>query len=156
MFEIHGGLVANGTILFTRQIGVHTQPELRLGILRVVSTFKDHPLLPEIVDLSAIRDSELNFRTSNALVDTILPHIEPPRTSPKKRIAMYAPSGTMFGMARIYASLLEAKDTNIECMVCRTEAEALAYLDRPETGFAELEGFDRVGPLPPLESASGL
>ncbi|MFW2545023.1 hypothetical protein ACN2XU_20520 [Primorskyibacter sp. 2E107] len=156
MLEIHGGLVANGTILFTRHIGLHTPAAMQREILRVVQTFSNHAALPEIVDLSELTGTEMEFRSSNTVTDAILRHIEPPAPAEKKRVAIYAPSDTIYGMARVYTSLLELKNANVEAMPCRTAAEALSFHELPETCFEHLEGYDRIGPLPPETAACGL
>lgn len=153
MFKIHAGLVANGSILFSRHLGVQTGPEMEREIAKVLATFDDHAVLPQIVDLSHLRGSELDFKSSRPLARSVLRHV---RTRPKtpKRVGIFAPNETFYGLTRIYSTLLELADENVEAMGFRTETETLAFLERPETRLSQLEGFDKVGPLPPPDFAS--
>ncbi|WP_425074478.1 hypothetical protein [Sagittula sp. S175] len=146
MFEFHAGLVCNGEILFTRHFGHQTLERILFEIRRLSALEPGHSTLPEIVDLSPVERSDLDFAKMQAIVRLTA---ETARPGPDgKKIAVLAPLDVSYGLTRIHATLLEMSGSNVTSAVFRTEAEVLDWLGRPERAFADLEGIDRVAPLP--------
>lgn len=152
MFTLHAGLVADGSILFTRQIGHQTRALLDREIAHLDAVFEGHAWLPEIVDLSTVTQSDLDFQSIRGVVRITCETARP--LAEGKKIALFSPGDLLFGLSRIHTALVEMSGTQVESAVFRTESELLDWLGRPERSFAELEGFDRVGPLPPRESVA--
>ena len=151
MFELHAGLVAGESILFTRQIGIQTARALENEVARLALLIKEHPVLDEIVDLSRVEHTDFDFHSIRRLVRITCQNAKP--EDGPKRIALYAPHDTLYGVGRIYGSLMDFDDGKVRAGVFRAQDELLEWMDRPERSFDTLEGYANVGPLPELPSA---
>ncbi len=101
------------------------------------------PGLPELVDLSGVTETDMDFhgmrRISHEVGSQGISAIR------KKMIAVYAPQDTLFGMARMFATLTELHQGNVRAAAFRTEVDSLAWLGRTETRFIDIPGFTFVG-----------
>jgi hypothetical protein len=152
MFELQACLVAQGHILFTRQIGVQTPEGIVREIRKLSKRYPEHAYLSEIVDLSALKGSKMNFASIQQVVQMTCDTAHPQGSG--KKIAVFAPDDISYGLTRMHASWLEIASKQIVSAAFRTEVEVLDWLERPERSFAELQGIERLAPVADLTQVS--
>lgn len=100
------------------------------------------PGLPELADLSRVTEDQLDFNHMRRVAREA--NCEAHTFGVAKRIACYAPTDTMYGMARMFSTLCDLEPGPAEAHAFQTLPEALAWLGRSETRLEDIAGFDTI------------
>ncbi|WGW02451.1 hypothetical protein [Tropicibacter oceani] len=140
--SVRARIIANDSLVFLRFTGVQDLQMAmeELKAMRALPAYR--PGLPELADLSAVTRTGLDFNAMRTLVhDVTSLGVDPQR---EKRIAIFAPQDTLYGMARMFSTLTELEPGNVRGAAFRTQGECLEWLGRPERDFADIPGYDLV------------
>ncbi len=133
-------VIANGELVFLRFAGQQTVRKALTGLQEMQALPGYRPGMPELADLSAITENDLDFHAMRRLAhESCTVGVTPER---RKRIALYAPQDSVYGMARMFSTLVELASGNAEAAAFRTEQEALSWLNRPEKRMVDIPGYD--------------
>ena len=117
-------------------------------IIRSFQRYVEHPLyapgMDELADLSQLTEIDLDYTTMRAVLKSV--NAVYTRLPTRTRISFFAPEDVGFGMARMFEQLAGLQN-GARAFVSRTEAEALAALDRPERRIADVTLVSASDPL---------
>ncbi|WP_417209883.1 hypothetical protein [Antarctobacter sp.] len=137
------GLISDGELAFLRFRGAQSVRGTleALAMMRALPGYC--PGLPELVDLSGITETNLDFHGMRRISHEAGSRgISATRI---KMIAVYAPQDTLYGMARMFATLTDLHQGNVRAAAFRSEIDSLAWLGRSETRFIDIPGHAVVG-----------
>ena len=124
---------------YVRHFGRVSSSDITDTFSKYAADLDFRPMDDQLADLSEVTEIDIDFDQMRNVLRNVNTVYQPFPTP--TRISFYAPSDLTFGMARMFQQLAEQQE-GANAFVSRTQAEALACLDRPQTHFREL-GIDK-------------
>lgn len=130
-YSIHSNL----NLLYTELEGFMRSEELIEANYEISTDPLFRPGMLELTDISRVTGTDFGF---DGLSNHSKFSAKYYSASKRTESHMIAPSDLTYGLARVYASLLESKVPSLELHLHRSESDALAAMGRPERTVKEL------------------
>lgn len=129
--------------LYAQWTGKVTFDDILSGMDAYVNDLHYIPGRPELIDLSGVTETDLNFK----LISSLLREVNNQATGIKvtTKTIVYAPLDTLFGLARMYETLAELAG-GIEVSTFDEEGAALAALELAYPTFDALCAAEKFEP----------
>ncbi|UWQ96177.1 hypothetical protein K3728_02725 [Rhodobacteraceae bacterium M385] len=101
------------------------------------------PGRPELIDLSGVTETDLNFKLISSLLREVNNQISGIKVTTKT--VVYSPLDTLFGLARMYETLAELAG-GIEVLTFDNEEDALTKMGLPYPTFDALRAAEKFEP----------
>ena len=137
-------------IVYARWHGGVDFEQILQNFARYIGDAYYRPGRPELIDLAAVTESDLNFNLARSLLRQV--NEQAPGTVVETHTVLYSPNETMFGLGRMYQTLADIAG-GIRVEVHSTEGEALSALGLPYTTIAELRAKGVFHPATPKAGA---
>ncbi len=122
-------------MLYAHWSGAVDYDQFEANFIRYLQDAHYRPGRPELIDLAAVTDIDINFNLVRSMVRQV--NEQAPGIIVDTRTVLYAPDETAFGIGRMYQTLADISGgTRVE--VFRTEREALDALELPHVSIAHL------------------
>lgn len=128
-------ILRDGSLAVIRYIGTITKEEIVASQRDYLSDPEYRPGTPELAVFDEAREMDFDFQKVWSLLSEVGAGYQAAAGAP--RISIFAPSDMPFGLSRIFQALAEY-ESDLQVMVHRTEADALAWLGRDERRIADL------------------
>ncbi|WP_341863561.1 hypothetical protein [Gymnodinialimonas sp. 57CJ19] len=130
--------------LLSISTGSVTFDDILAGMDDYLNDCNYRPGRPELIDLSGVTETDLNFKLMSSLVREVNDQV--PGIKLTTKTVVCAPPGTLFGLARMYETLAELAG-GIEVFTYDTEAAALEKMGLPYSTFEALCAAEEFKPV---------
>lgn len=129
--------------LLAKWIGKVSFDDILAGMDAYVNDDHYRPGRPELIDLSGVTETDLNFKLISSLLREVNTQVSGIKVTTKT--VVYAPLDTLFGLARMYETLAELAG-GIEVFTFDEEEGALAKMGLPYPTFNALRAAEVFEP----------
>lgn len=129
-------VLASQQLVYSRYTGIILRCDIVTEMMRAYKNDDYQAGMSELVDLRRVTQVQIDYvEMSEHVRQASLTHRG--LTKPIK-VSFWAENSVAFGMARMFQSLSDALDNNIECFVTADRVAALAALDLPATALRDV------------------